>query len=217
MADPITQTPSSQRVEPGSVNLQPAPWPATVTNESVDAATIADGIITSLNQALSSSNYNALADLFVEDGFWRDHLAASGALRTLEGKDKIRDFLGEKCNLTKVEIDASSDFRKPQLTGFAPAGDVKVFVFFTKITTKHGSGRGVVRVVERDGQYKIWTFFTSLDSLNGHEEPVGPNRSRGVEHGGKPGRKNWVERRQEDAEFISSEPDVLIIGISSSP
>lgn len=208
----VAPTPSSQRVEPGSVNVQACPWPTSAKDETADAAAIAQALVASFNQALADQNYDALVDLFIEDGFWRDHLAVSWALRTLEGRQNIRSFLAEQCHLTKVEIDQSSDFRKPQLTGFAPAGDVKGFVFHTTVTTKYGSGRGVVRVVEKGSQHMIWTFFTGLEKLAGHEEPLGAARSKGVEHGGKPGRRNWLERTQEAGDFVDSEPAVLIIG-----
>jgi len=35
-----------------------------------------------------------------------------------------------------------------------------------------------------------------------------------VEHGGRPDRKNWQERRETDAEFGETEPAVLVIGMS---
>ncbi|KAK3372639.1 dimethylaniline monooxygenase (N-oxide forming) [Podospora didyma] len=210
--------PSSQRITPGSTNLLPCPWPATITTKdeaSVDAPAVAAAIIGKFNEALAGGDCKALASLFVEDGFWRDHLVLSWDLRTLKGRGKIQAALEENLkggNLTKVEIDASSEFRRPSVAGFAPAGDVKGINFFTSVTTKHGEGRGVVRLVQKDGEWKIWTFFTGLEELDGHEEPLGKRRARGVQHGGKPGRKNWLDRRREEVDFVDSEPDVLIIG-----
>ena len=204
-------TPSSQRIEPGSVNHKPYPWPASLTEESIDAAAIAQNVIHDFNWILADKPEN-LADFFVEDGFWRDHVATSWHLRTLRGREKIRAFLTQGCNLTRVEIDDSSDFRKPQVINFAPDGDSKGIAFYTKITTKHGSGRGVVRLIEKDDAYRIWVFFTTLEGLTGFEEPLGPRRALGVQHGGQPGRKNWLDRRKEETTFTNSEPDVLIVG-----
>ncbi|KAK3689056.1 dimethylaniline monooxygenase (N-oxide forming) [Podospora appendiculata] len=205
---------SSQRIEPGSARLPPAPWPASATDVSVDANATAARIITSLNQALSAKNYRAVADLFVEDGFWRDHLAVSWDLRTLQGRAKIQSFLETKCNLTSVEIDSSTNLRKPQVASFSPIEDVKGIYFFITVATSHGSGRGVVHLVQQpdNNEWKFWTIFTVLDEVNGHEEPLGPRRSKGVQHGGLPGRKNWLAKRQHETEFIDSEPAVLIIG-----
>jgi len=211
------QAAPDQRIEPGSVNLKPYPWPASATDESVDAAAVAEKTVAAFNQALAEKDFEVLVGLFVEDGFWRDHVAASWHLRTVKGRDGIRDFLQKQCHLMTVEIDTSSDFRKPQITNFSPAGDVKGIYFYIRITTQFGSGRGVVRMVEKGAEYKIWTLYTLLEELKGHEEPVGPRRANGVEHGSKPGRKNWLERRAGAADFVDSEPQVLIIGKSSPP
>ena len=51
-----------------------------------------------------------------------------------------------------------------------------------------------------------------LESLTGHEERVGAARPLGVQHGGMPGRKNWLDRRKDEAEYTDGDPDVLIIG-----
>ncbi|KAK3937797.1 hypothetical protein QBC46DRAFT_177280 [Diplogelasinospora grovesii] len=212
---PSSSLDSSQRVEPGSTNLAPYPWPATTKDVSVDADKIATSIISSFNSFLASKDYGALSELFVEDGFWRDHVALSWDLHTLKGRSKIQTFLRENgCNVTQVDIDRSSEFRKPQVVGFAPAQEEpKGIQLYTKITTKYGSGRGIVRLAEKEEEgWKIWTFFTTLEQMNGHEEPLGVKRERGVKHGANPGRKNWMDRRREEVEFRGQEPEVLIIG-----
>ena len=205
-------TPSGQRIEPGSFLHPPHPWPASAKNVSVDTGAIAEKTVSAINQALAEKNFDALTSLFVQDSFWKDHVATSWHLRTIKGRDQILAFLKQQCNLTKVEIDSSSDFRKPNFANFAPNGDVQGIYFFTRITTQFGSGRGVIRMVESGSDFKIWTFFAVLEELSGFEEPVGPRRPNGVEHGDHAGRKNWLERRASAAEFVDSEPDVLIIG-----
>jgi len=215
MASPL---PPSQRIEPGSFNQEPFPWPASASDVTVDAAAIADQTISAFNQFLAAKDFAGLVGLFVEDGaFWRDHVAVSWHLRTLKGRDAIRAFLQGQCHLEKVDIDSSSDLRKPQISNFAPAGDVQGIAFYTRIATTYGSGRGVVRMVQKGSEWKIWTFFTGLEELRGHEEPVGPRRANGVEHGGQPGRRNWLEKRKDEVEFTDSEPAVLIVGMLAPP
>ena len=58
----------------------------------------------------------------------------------------------------------------------------------------------------------IFTLFTTLNDITGHEEATGFNRPKGVEHGGHMNRKNWAERRQHDFEFKDKEPAVMILG-----
>jgi len=217
-------TDSSQRIEPGSVNHLPAPWPASTQNETVDASSIATDIISSFNEALSSNNYDAIAELFAEQGYWRDHLTSSWRLRTLKGRDKIRSFLQEQCHLTKLDIDTSSPARAPKVGGFRPQGDKTGFTgvtsvgisFYVNANTEYGTARGFVRLADYNGTWKIWVLFTTLQELAGHEEPRSDRRPRGVNHGYNPNRKNWVERRQEEVDFVNAEPDVLIIGAGQS-
>ncbi|KAK4466132.1 hypothetical protein QBC42DRAFT_193632 [Cladorrhinum samala] len=201
--------PSHQRILSGSVRHPPAPWPASATTaaEQIDAKAVAKKVVDSINDALSATpkDHAAVASLFRggsspsdgdDNAFWRDHLGLSWELRTLKGKTKIQDFLGE--NLKNL------------------------------VKSARGRGRGVVRLVEEEqqqgrngggglggggGAWKIWTIFTTLEGLNGFEEPLGGLRSEGVKHGGMVGRKNWRERREEEAEFADGgSPEVLVIG-----
>lgn len=210
--------PSSQRCEPGSVNLNIAQWPKRAVDGPVDAFGTAKEVVLTLNSYLgkapSKEAAEGVASLF-SDGecYWRDHLALSWDLRTLKGKESIVEYLQDNSNLTKVAVDTSSEWRKPTLTPLNPEQTSKGILFYITFTTKLGSGRGVVRLVEDDtGSWKIWTFFTTLEELKGFEEPVGPRRPNGVQHGYNRGRKNWLDRRNEEGNFKDRDPDVLIIG-----
>ena len=207
---------SSQRCEAGSFNLRPAPWPETAKSKDVDAASVASKTLATLNAALAGGDFGSIADAFLENGYWRDHLALSFELRTLKGRETIQTFLSKQCNVTHIAVDASSAWKAPKLINFAPLGDVQGIQFYTVVTTKFGTGRGVVRLVEKEGIWKIWTFYTVLEELRGFEEPVRGNRVKGVQHGEQPGRKNWRDRRNDDSEFKDSDPEVLIIGLSPS-
>ncbi|GAB1318037.1 Putative flavin-containing protein [Madurella fahalii] len=163
-------------------------------------------------------NSNAAAATTVPTPFWRDHLALAFSLRTLRGRAAIRAYLtslpAQALKGLQLEVDGSSAFRAPQVAGFRPGGDVRGVGFFVKVENGVGTGRGVVRLVESggEGQWKIWTLYTALEELRGFEEARGPRREVGVQHGSVVGRKNWEERRREEAEFGTEEPEVLIIG-----
>ncbi|KAK4182154.1 putative monooxygenase [Podospora australis] len=223
-----TPTPSAERVVPGSARVPPCPWPATATtpDAEIDAPALARGVIDQINAALRDNNIKLIADLFTEkNAYWRDHLALSWDLRTIKGRDEIQQFLTENDaskKLVKVELDDSSDWRKPQVANFAPAGEVKGVGFYVKFETAQGRGRGVVRLVEegkKKGNWRIWAFFATLEELKGFEEQLKDKRAAGVTHGGMPGRKNWEERRREAAEFAAEGdkgPEVLVIGAGQS-
>lgn len=208
---------SKDRCEPGSVNIPLCKWPKTAESTAVDPDAIAVKIVDLINTALKNGDTKAIADLFLEDGYWRDHLAMSWDLRTLKGRDKITTFLADGCPLNVIELDKSTSYRSPQLGAFDGTGDVKGIQFFFNFTSKVGAGQGVCRLAERDGSWKIFTFFTTLRQIEGHQEGVNHRRPKGVEHGGKPDRKNWQERRQADIDFESRDPVVLVLGKCVSP
>jgi cation diffusion facilitator CzcD-associated flavoprotein CzcO len=207
-----TSITSSERPEYGSVNIPVGEYPETSKNDSIDASKVADGIVSNFNDALSSKDHKAIANLFLHDkSYWRDHLALTWDFHTAKGSDNIKKlFDNAKVKLTKIELDKTSPFRAPKFGPIDAWGDVKGISFFIKFETDIGRGEGVVNVAEHDGQWKLFTVYTALQELKGHEEPVGHRRTRGVKHGGDPLRKNWKERR--DAEKEEIDPKVLIIG-----
>lgn len=207
---------SKDRVETSSVNIPLAQLPATLSSEAIDAEKIADDVIHKLNTALSARDYKSLSELFLpEHSYWRDHIAASWDTRTLKGREKICSFLTEGCLITEVTVDKSSAWRKPQIGAIDGFGDVKGVQFYITFETEIGRGRGVAKLAEAEGKWLIFTLFTSLEELKGHEEPLNERSAKGVEHGGKPNRKNWQERRNGERDFEDSEPAVLIIGKES--
>lgn len=208
--------PSSQRCEPGSVNIPLAKWPQTAVDGPVDARAIAEDVFSKFNSHLakapSKEAAEGVASLFLDSCYWRDHLALSWDLHTLKSKDKIATFLLTNTSLSQISIDASTENRAPKVAPFNPKQTSKGIVAYLNFTSKLGSGRGFVRLAEVGGDWKIWTLFTTLEELNGFEEPIGPRRPNGVQHGYHHGRKNWLDRRRDEENYVDSEPDVLIIG-----
>ncbi|OIW25660.1 FAD/NAD(P)-binding domain-containing protein [Coniochaeta ligniaria NRRL 30616] len=203
---------SSQRVEPGSVNLPVPAWPGTATDQSIDAVSLATETIAFFASSIKEKQFDAVAALFHEDGYWRDHLALAWDFRTFKGQQAIASRLRESCTLLDVAVDQTNDWKTPKLFPLDGFGKVLGVQLYTTITTEVGTGRGIVWLAERNGEWKIWTFYTSLTALNGHEEPLGPRRGKGVNHGANPERKNWADRRKDEVDFRDSDPDVLIIG-----
>lgn len=204
--------PSRDRIEPGSYNIPLGKFPQTCSTASIDPNKVASELIEQLNSALSAKDYQAVSNLFLENGYWRDHLCLSWDFRTLKGREDISSFLSKGCRLVSVDIDRSSAFRAPHVGPIDGFGDVTGVEFFTKATTQLGSGQGVARVAEIDGTWKFSTFFSSLTDIKGHEESVNHRRPRGVQHGEQKGCKNWLEKRIDDINFEGKSPAVIIIG-----
>lgn len=193
MANTATiQVASSERVVPGSINVQVAPWPVTpeINPETTDVTAISSKIIDSFNQALRKKDYRAIADLFVDNGYWRDRLGLTWDLRTAKGKERIVNFLQNNHHLVSVVIDQTPPNYGPKIVDLRYDGSVRGIRFFTTVTTQFGSGSGVAHLVQESGQWKIWAFFTSMERLKDHAEATGANRSHGVVHGARAGRKN---------------------------
>jgi hypothetical protein len=213
--------PSFMKVEPGSINLPIADLSKVPTSEppAADVDKAAAEWVDAFNKTVKSGNYSQIADLFLEEGFWRDHLGLAWDFHTLQGPKKIVEFLKSSkagCRVKSVAIDKSSPFRAPHVSGFDGSGKIKGVETFLLTETDVGSGRGVVRLVQDGHTWKAFTLFTSMQELKGHEETVFGRRPQGVEHGGHPGRKNWLERREAESNFENRDPAVLIIGNKSS-
>lgn len=212
--------PSHMRTVPGSVNIPIAKFPsAPKTTETVDAAKVAGELVDAFNQTVHSGDYAAVSNLFVDGGYWRDHLALSWVFRTVQTPVKIREYL-ENCakskdgfRLKKIAVDDGASVKAPKILPIDASGNVLGIQFFVKVETVLGTGLGLVRLAEQDGQWKIFTLYTRLEELKGHEEAINERRPKGAEHGGKPGRKNWAEKRALAADFKDgSEPTVLVVG-----
>lgn len=211
-----TGIPSHNRVEPGSVNTLASKFPETSTpSPTLNADDVASDVIHQLNTALSQKDYSAIANLFLEDGFWRDHLCISWDFHTVQGREKIATFL-RGSPLTNIDIDRSTALRAPHVGPVDALGDATGIEFFTKIETTLSRGVGIARLIERDGQWKIFTFFTSLRELKGHEEGLHHRRPKGVEHGEQQKSKNWKDKRIADANYEDKEPSVVIVGMYST-
>lgn len=206
-------TPSRERVEPGSFNIPLGTFPQTCSETPEEPDKIATSVIEQLNSALGEKDAGAVSDLFIENSYWRDHLCFSWDFRTLKGRDAIAKFVTGSSSAVKTEIDRSSAFRAPHNGPIDAFGEVHGIEFFVKVTSSFGHGQGVVRLAQQGGEWKIFTVFTSLEGLSGHDEGVNSNRPVGVQHGGQQGRKNWQDRRIADRDFEKKEPSVLVVGM----
>jgi putative flavoprotein involved in K+ transport len=160
-----------------------------------------DAWLARFGAALAAGGTGA-ADLFAEDGYWRDLLAFTWTIHTLEGRPAIAAMLTERADDVGASGWVSEDGATRGANGTAEG--------LIRFETAQGAGRGHVRI--QDG--RAVTLLTTLQSLKGFEEKRGPTRDRGVEHGVQKGRKSWLERRQDEEASLghSVQPYCLIIG-----
>lgn len=212
MASTAIGLPSRQRVEPGSCDIPLGEFPKTseTTPEAPDE--IASQVIDQLNLSLVANDKETVSGLLAENGYWRDHLCFTWDLRTIKGREAIIEFITgqEKCI---IEIDRGSPLKAPHVGPIDAFGEVHGIEFFINITTKNGTGNGIVRLAQVGERWKIFTVFTSLTALIGSNEAINKNRPTGVQHGAQEGRKNWQDRRIADESFEEKDPAVLIVGM----
>jgi len=154
-------------------------------------------------EALAANDPARAAALFTEDSFWRDLIAFTWNIRTFEGRDEITRMLG--ATLSRVQPGGWKI-----TAGGEPAEAGGVTEAWIDFETSVGRGKGQLRL--RDGQ--CWTLLTTLYELKGYEEPNGPRRPMGAEHGANPDRTSWQENRDQEAASlgVTQQPYVLIVG-----
>ncbi len=164
-----------------------------------------DAWLASFEASLRSRDVHRAAGLFATESYWRDLVAFTWNLTTVENPDGVADLLGE----TLERVDPSG-FATEEPPDEADGVTTAWFTFETAV----GRGRGLLRLVVEDGEDRAWTFLTTLYELVGHEEPQRDRRPRGAEHGADKARTTWLERRQEEAESLGSteQPYVLVVG-----
>ena len=153
------------------------------------------------NAALAAQDAPAAAELFATTSFWRDLVALTWNIKTVEGRDGIQDMLEHTMGAAEP-----GNFRTTE----PPSEADGVTEAWLEFETKTGRGQAHLRLI--DGL--AWTLLTTLAELKGHEERRGPARPMGAEHGVNPDRQSWLERRRTEAEELGygTQPEVLIIG-----
>jgi putative flavoprotein involved in K+ transport len=164
---------------------------------------VVTAVLDQLNAALAAGDAAAAAALFEPDGFWRDLVAFTWNIRTMEGRDEIAAMLRDQLAAVRP--------RGFALTPGEPASDGGGFLQgWIDFETEAGRGHGHIRL--RDG--RIWTLLTTLKELRGAEERRGATRPKGVAHGADSNRRTWAEGRAEEAAKLGYEtqPYVVIVG-----
>ncbi|MCT2360929.1 NAD(P)/FAD-dependent oxidoreductase [Kocuria marina] len=157
--------------------------------------------LAAFDRALRAHDEDALRELFAEDCYWRDFVAFTWNLKTLEGIDEIAAML--QAQLPTVD---PHDWQLAE----PASGTAENAEAWLNFMTAAGRGWAHLRLVEG----RCWTLLTTLQELTGHEEKKGPRRELGVTHEITRGRKTWKESRAErDARLgFDEQPYVLIIG-----
>jgi putative flavoprotein involved in K+ transport len=162
---------------------------------------------------LAESDDALLKTLFHPDSYWRDVLALSWNLQTINGADAILRGLQARAGRAAPAGFAIDPDRAPPRR-VTRAGTVSIEAIF-KFETAQGRGSGILRLIPdtTDGnRLKAWTLLTALDELKGFEEQLGASRPRGQAYSRDFRGPNWLDLRKAAAEYAGRDPDVLVVG-----
>ena len=182
-------------------------------DKTTDISIAAESWLARFEPALAAHDGAELKTLFHPDSYWRDALALSWTLQTVNGRDAILSelrLLADRAAPHKFAIDP--DRAAPRRV--MRAGTSVIEAIF-KFETAMGRGNGILRLIPdaSDGnRLKAWTLLTALEELKGFEEPLGVSRPRGNAYSRDFRGPNWLDLRKASADYADRDPTVLVIG-----
>jgi Pyridine nucleotide-disulphide oxidoreductase len=178
-----------------------------------DISIAAENWLAQFGNAIATSDEALLTSLFHPDSYWRDVLALSWNLQTINGADAIlRGLKADAGRAAPGGFRIDPDRAAPRRV--TRAGTNAIEAIF-KFETALGRGSGILRLIPdaSDGNRpKAWTLLTALDELKGFEEQLGPARPRGQSYSRDFRGPNWLDLRKAAAQYADRDPDVLVVG-----
>src|SRR3979409_1657850 len=178
-----------------------------------DIAVAADNWLARFEDALARSDDGGLKTLFHPDSYWRDVLALSWNVQTINGAEAILkelQALAGRAAPSGFAIDP--DRAPPRKETRAGASAIEAILKFEPAV---GRGSGIIRLIPdaADGnRLKAWTLLTALEELKGFEEQLGTARPRGQAYSRDFRGPNWLDLRKAAAAYADRDPAVLVIG-----
>jgi putative flavoprotein involved in K+ transport len=178
-----------------------------------DVSTPAEEWLVQFGSALASPHDPLLKSLFRPESYWRDVLALTWNLQTINGAEAISRDLRVHAGRVKPR-GFSIDPTRAAPGRVSRAGTDTIEAIF-KFETEIGRGNGILRLVpdaSDNNKLKAWTLLTALDELKGFEEALGSSRPRGQSYSRDFRGPNWLDLRKAAAEYTDRDPDVLVVG-----
>jgi putative flavoprotein involved in K+ transport len=176
-----------------------------------NSLTVTERWLAQFERALSEGDNALLQTLFHADSHWRDVLALTWRIMTVNGGGAIpRDLRRHSERVRPRNFKVPSHRTAPRTV--TRAGTESIEAIFTFETTQ-GRGSGVVRLrPEAADTPKAWTLLTALDEIKGHEEQLGRSRPQGEAYSRDFHGPNWLDNRRAATEYADRDPAVLVVG-----
>jgi len=171
----------------------------------------------SFQEALNARNALHISNhLFADDCYWRDMVAFSWNIITLQGRDAIREFVTSSSSSACLEetcdwkLDPSRELRMVQQDADFQCD--RLLEFWATFATAAGTGRAHVRLNVADEPHPAaHTVLTVLSKLHSSGDAHHPARPIASPHGPVPHRRYWHEEPKNDDDK-HEDPYVLLIG-----
>ena len=176
------------------------------------AATV-DNWLAQFERALAESDETRLKALFHAESYWRDLLALTWGIVTVEGSDAIVRELKMHAARERPSGFKTNSKRTPPRQVTRVGTDAVEAIF--KFETRQGRGSGVLRLTadaNDPNTVKAWTLHTSLDEIKGHEERLGRMQAGDKAYSRDFRGPNWLDQRKAAAEYADRDPTVLVVG-----
>jgi cation diffusion facilitator CzcD-associated flavoprotein CzcO len=175
--------------------------------------TVVENWLAQFERALERRDNGLLKTLFHAESHWRDVLALSWHIKTVEGCDSILRELKARVDQAQPAGFRIAQHRTPPRHVTRAGTDAIEAIF--NFETADGRGSGVLRLtpdVADCKMLKAWTLLTTLDEIKGHEEQTGRRRQNGRAHSRDFRGPNWLDLRKASSEYADRDPAVLVVG-----
>jgi cation diffusion facilitator CzcD-associated flavoprotein CzcO len=152
---------------------------------------------------------DGLSELFHADCYWRDVLALTWRIATVEGRAAVTKGLTEHSARAKPRNFRIAPGRTPP-RNVTRAGTDAIEAIFSFETTD-GRGSGVVRLTpdaDDRNTVRAWTLLTTFDEITAHQQPDQPAKVYSRDFRGP----NWLDVRNATTTYADRDPTVLVVG-----
>ena len=175
-------------------------------------ATTTSNWLGEFEHALAEHDEILLNALFHRDSHWRDLLALTWRIKTINGGSAIAGALCKENCARPFGFKLAPGRTAPRHVARASIDSVEAIFMFE---TAEARGSGVLRLTpdeDRGNSLRAWTLLTALDEIKGHEERLGGARPEDKAYSRDFRGPNWLDVRKAAAEYRDHDPAVLVVG-----
>ena len=174
-----------------------------MTDTAVEPATTeVEEWLARFDEALTAGDTAAASELFLDDSYWRDLVAFTWNLKTVEGPAGRQGHARPRARpheAARLGHDRAARERRGRDRGVDRVRD---------------RGRPRQRAPAAQGRQGVDAADHARTSSRATRSHTGPGRPMGAEHGANPDRETWLEQREREARELGYEtqPEVVIVG-----